>query len=113
MNKQELDWKIVEIGDKIRMLRKQAKLTQANFGKIIGISVNKLAGVELGQATLDIKQILLCCEYFGLSADELLQTEYAEQTEMSRLLGGLDEQAQKEVCDFIKFKQASKGLNTI
>lgn len=113
MERQELNCKIMIMGDVLRSWRKHANLTQAEFAQIISASVNKVCEIERGYAVLNAKQILLACEYFGVSADELLQTDFANQHEALRLFDELDEQAQKEVCDFIKFKQASKGLNTI
>ena len=54
----------MEIGERIKAVRKQFKLTQAEFGERIGVKGNTIATYEIGRnAPVDAIFSLLCREY--------------------------------------------------
>ena len=59
------------VGKRIKELRRDRKLTQAQFGKLIGLSRQHVGKIEKGQ-TLSVDQIAIICEETGVSADYII-----------------------------------------
>ena len=61
------------IGEKIAHLRTDANLSQEQFAEKILVSRQSVSKWEMDQALPQIDKVLLICELFGITADELLQ----------------------------------------
>lgn len=59
----------MEIGNKIKTLRKSRKLTQQEFSQKIGVSRSTLSCYEIGQRTPSIKTLQEIAELFGIGLD--------------------------------------------
>ena len=60
-----------QIGDKIRELRTRSNLTQADLGKLVGVSMQAVSKWERG-GTPDIDVLLSVAKYFNISLDEMV-----------------------------------------
>lgn len=68
--KQSLDTK--EIGAKIRQLRKARHLKQDDLGLVLGgLSRGQVSNLETGKRNINIHQIKLLADYFGVSIETL------------------------------------------
>lgn len=65
----------MEIGEKIRSLRKEKNLSQEGLAEELKVSRQSVSKWESGQSTPEIQKILLMCDLFGLTADEFLREE--------------------------------------
>ena len=74
------------IGEKIRITRKAAKMTQKDFADITGFAVNTISRYETGERAPSWDSITQIASAFGMSAAELLS--------------GVDEYAQNAINDF-------------
>ncbi len=59
-------------GEKIRNLREDKDLTQAQLGKEICMTQRKISYLECGKCEPCIDDIIAFCHYFRVSADYLL-----------------------------------------
>ncbi|MFR6640609.1 MAG: helix-turn-helix domain-containing protein [Christensenellales bacterium] len=62
----------MEIGNVICKLRTEAKLTQAQFAEITGVSQQSIQKWESGVATPDLNKIVAISRYFDVSLDALI-----------------------------------------
>lgn len=62
----------MKIGVAISKLRNEAKLTQAQFSEICGVSQQSVQKWESGLATPDLDKIVLISKYFDISLDALI-----------------------------------------
>ena len=62
----------MKIGHVISMLRNEAKLTQAQFSKIVGVSQQSVQKWESGASIPDVEKIIIISKYFDLSLDALI-----------------------------------------
>ena len=62
----------MKIGQVIGMLRNEAKLTQAQFSKIVGVSQQSVQKWESGVSIPDLEKIILISKYFDVSLDALI-----------------------------------------
>ena len=76
------------IGEKIRITRKAAKMTQKDFADITGFAVNTISRYETGERATSWDSITQIASAFGMSAAELLS--------------GVDEYAQNAINDLLK-----------
>ena len=60
------------LGEKINKIRTEAKLTQAQFSEIFGVTQQSVQKWESGQATPDLEKIIMISKYFDISPDALL-----------------------------------------
>ena len=58
--------------ERIRNVREDHDLTQAQVGKIINKSQQGYNHIEAGRAELKIDDLVLLCKYYNLSADYLI-----------------------------------------
>ena len=63
--------------DKILKIRKMAKLTQADFGKRIGISGAAVSRIESGENNPGDQTIKLICSEFGINPDWMADFDLA------------------------------------
>lgn len=64
---------------KIKELRTSNKLTQSEFGKMVGLSKQTINDIEHGKATTTVLKILEITRVFNVSADYLLGLSDAKQ----------------------------------
>lgn len=57
---------------RIRDLREDADLTQAQVAKVLGTSQTMYARYERGANELPIRHLITLCKFYGVSADYLL-----------------------------------------
>ena len=62
----------MKIGEKITHLRVEAGLSQEQLAEKIEVSRQSVSKWEMDQALPQIDKVLLLCEIFGISTDELL-----------------------------------------
>lgn len=63
---------MASIGDRIRLLRESAKMTQEEFGKLFGVVKSTVSLYEHGKSTPNDQTKTAICKYFGVSMDFLL-----------------------------------------
>jgi transcriptional regulator with XRE-family HTH domain len=64
----------MNLGDRIQQLRKGIGLSQEQLAEIIGVSRQAISKWETDQSSPDLDKIVLLCNTFSVSADELLGT---------------------------------------
>ncbi len=62
----------MSIGQRIGKLRNQAKITQAEFAELFGVSQQSVQKWESGLATPDLQKIISISKYFDISLDALI-----------------------------------------
>lgn len=69
------------LGERIKKLRKQRKITQEELGKKVNVTKVSISGYENGNRTPDTETLQKIADYFGVSTDYLLgrtdEKEYA------------------------------------
>ena len=60
------------IGEKITKLRTTTGISQEEMAEKLNVSRQSISKWEMGQALPQIDKVLLICEFFGISTDELL-----------------------------------------
>ena len=64
------------IGESIMRIRKKNKLTQAQFGELIGKSQSAVYSYENGSVIPSFKTLLLISQLFGVSMGQLMGLEW-------------------------------------
>lgn len=67
----------VSLGQRVRALRRAAKLTQEELAKQAGISASFLGHIERGSRVLSVETLLALCGALSVTPNELLGMEYA------------------------------------
>lgn len=62
----------MEIGNRIKEVRKESKLTQSEFGGKIGISLSGVSSLEIGKNTPSEQTIRAICSEFNVNRDWLV-----------------------------------------
>ncbi|GHA38294.1 hypothetical protein GCM10007103_19580 [Salinimicrobium marinum] len=57
MNQDDLDKLLIQIGDRIKSLRKKEKISQLDLGNIVGISANQIGRIERAEGNPTIKTL--------------------------------------------------------
>ncbi|HWM89342.1 MAG TPA: helix-turn-helix transcriptional regulator [Thermoanaerobaculia bacterium] len=99
------------VGQKIRQLRKEHKLTQVELSQRLGIQQSDLSRMEKGEYRVSLDTLFRILaefqmsigEFFGEMAEESVQPR---EIQLVQKFNALSEDAQREVEDFIAFKQA-------
>ena len=58
--------------NRLKQLRKQAKLQQKELGEQIGLSANAISMMETGNRETSFEKLVMLAEYFHVSTDYLL-----------------------------------------
>ncbi len=58
--------------ERLKSVREDLDLTQAQVGKILNKSQQGYNHIEMGRAELKIDDLILLCKYYDLSADYLI-----------------------------------------
>lgn len=101
------------VGRKIRQLRKDHKLTQVELSQRLGIQQSDLSRMEQGEYRVSLDTLFRILAEFTMSMGEFFE-EIAQESITPRdvrLIQGfntLPEDAQREVEDFIAFKQIQR-----
>src|SRR5690625_3473491 len=122
--------KMIMDGQRLRILRKQKRLTQEQLGKILHVSKVSISGYESGDRTPDTENLQKIADYFEVSVDYLLgrtdnpnppdedegserdrmihklATEFPEADLMFEDLANMTAEELEEVYEFIKFKKS-------
>lgn len=101
------------LADRIKELRKQHNLTQAELGKILGVGKTTISMYENGNSTPNDEIKLKLSDYFNVSLDYLLgkssQINHVEDRNITIALhsdidyDNLPDEAKSEINNFIEF----------
>ena len=99
------------VGSRIRSLRKSRKLTQTELSERIGIQQSDLSRMEKGEYKVGLDTLFKILAVFELDMasffdDSESPTSDDEGLALWREFQTLDEEARREVRDFIHFKKA-------
>jgi transcriptional regulator with XRE-family HTH domain len=99
------------VGRKIRELRKEHKLTQVELSQRLGIQQSDLSRMEQGEYRVSLDTLFRILAEFQMSIgeffDELAQESITPRdVRLVQQFNALPDEAQREVEDFIAFKQA-------
>lgn len=64
-----------EVGDRLRVARDAAKLTQAQAAEVIGVSRTTLVAIEAGQRRVRIEEVRSLARLYNMSVNALLRSE--------------------------------------
>ena len=99
---------IFHVGEKIRELRKERQLTQAELATRIGIQQSDLCRMETGEYRVSLDVLFRILGTFGMNFGEFFDeagvgTDEVEQEVLS-MLRRLDRRGREEVLEFLRFK---------
>lgn len=99
------------VGQKIRQLRKEHKLTQVELSHRLGIQQSDLSRMEQGEYRVSLDTLFRILAEFKVGIGEFFEDVAKESitprdVQIVQKLKDLPEDAQREVEDFIAFKQA-------
>lgn len=99
------------VGRKIRELRKERKLTQVELSSRLGIQQSDLSRMEKGEYRVSLDTLFRIVAEFKMSMGEFFE-EVAKESitprdaQLVQKFKSLPEDAQREVEDFIAFKES-------
>jgi transcriptional regulator with XRE-family HTH domain len=105
------------VGTKIRVLRKERDLTQAELASRIGVQQSDLCRMENGEYKVSLDTLFRILAVFGMEIGDFFRDEAAAagtadgDQEILRLIQRLDDSARTEVLDYLRFK-ASRRVET-
>jgi len=70
----------MSIGSKIKALRRAKDLTQEELAEVLGVSSKAVSQWECGRTAPDISQLPVLCNFFEVTADELLEIDVFHKT---------------------------------
>jgi transcriptional regulator with XRE-family HTH domain len=91
------------VGQKIRHLRRERKLTQTDLAGKIGIHQSDLSRMEKGEYRVGLDTLLKLLQEFDLSIGDFFEERPRSASIVDRY-NTLSEEAKKEVDSFIEFK---------
>lgn len=92
-----------EIGERIKNIRENMKMTKEEFAKHIGISGQYLGLVEHGKNYLSIEKLKILCDFTNLSADYILFGKDKDIiTDTQNILSEFSEKQIEVGCDMLK-----------
>jgi transcriptional regulator with XRE-family HTH domain len=99
------------VGQKIRQLRKEHKLTQVELSQRLGIQQSDLSRMEQGEYRVSLDTLFRILAEFKMSIGEFFEDVAQESithrdAELVQRFNTLPAEAQREVEDFIAFKQS-------
>lgn len=62
----------LSLGEKIRLLREERELSQAELGNAVGMTQRKVSYLECGKYEPGLEDLRQLCSFFQVSADYLL-----------------------------------------
>ena len=102
------------VGRKIRQLRKEHKLTQMELSNRLGIQQSDLSRMEQGEYRVSLDTLFRILAEFKMSIGEFFEGVAQESitprdVRLVESFNSLNEEAQREVEDFIAFKRSQSG----
>ncbi len=101
--------KVHLVGSRIRELRKGRRLTQTELSEMIGVAQSDLSRMEQGEYKVGLDTLFKILQVFDLKMAEFFgETETPTTPEARGLVAEfqtLSEDAQREVCNFVRFKK--------
>ena len=99
------------VGQKIRQLRKEHKLTQVELSQRLGIQQSDLSRMEQGEYRVSLDTLFRILAEFKMSMGEFFEDVTQESitprdVQLVQQFNTLPADAQREVEDFIAFKQS-------
>lgn len=90
------------LGESIKKLRLNHKMTQSELGKLTGFKQNTISQHEKGKRDIDEEDILKYCRAFGISPQVLFDMSSNKRTskELSIIYNKLDSNRQSKVYDY-------------
>lgn len=64
----------IQVGNLIKTLRKEHKMTMVNFSKLIGVSQPTLSRLESGSQEVTLSLLMNICNVFNITMSEFLKT---------------------------------------
>lgn len=80
----------LQIGEKIKYLRKKTSLTQEDLANALGITCQAVSRWELNAAYPDMELIPAIANYFGITIDELFGYEYDRKKKIDEIIEKID-----------------------
>jgi len=98
------------VGDRIRILRKDRNLTQAELASSIGIQQSDLCRMENGEYKVSLETLFKILSIFQINIAEFFHEETPpsiseRDVDFLREFQKLDVESQREVWDFLRFKR--------
>lgn len=98
------------VGDRIRILRKDRNLTQAELAASIGIQQSDLCRMENGEYKVSLESLFKILSIFQINIAEFFHEESPpsiseKDVDFLREFQKLDSESQREVWDFLRFKR--------
>jgi len=102
------------VGDRIRTLRKDRNLTQAELAASIGIQQSDLCRMENGEYKVSLESLFKILSIFQINIAEFFHEEAPpsiseKDVDFLREFQKLDPESQREVWDFMRFKRMDEG----
>lgn len=82
---------LLQLGEKIKALRKSRNITQENLASVLGITAQAVSRWELGSAYPDVEMIPSLANYFGVSIDELFGCECERNKKIDKIIARVGE----------------------
>lgn len=102
----------VFVGSKIRQLRKERSLTQAELASRIGVQQSDLCRMENGEYKVSLDTLFKILSVFGMQIGDFFREETEapsdRELELLSLFQRLDDAARAEVLDFVRYKAARR-----
>jgi len=100
------------LGDRIKRLRKQQRMTQVNFAQSLGISQANLSEIESGKSKPSIEVLIAMVILYKVDLHWLLFSENllfkkemdADESQLINSYRQLQDIAKEEVLDYLKLK---------
>ena len=100
------------VGSRIRELRKSRRLTQTELSEKIGVLQSDLSRMEQGEYKVGLDTLFKILAVFDLDMasffDESAAATVSSDRELWKDFLSLDEEARREVRDFIRFKKSQR-----
>ena len=99
-----------KVGERLRKLRKELKLSQEYVAKELGINRTSITLIESGQRDISAKELEKLAEIYGVTMKEILNGVESEKNVMAfaRAFNQLTDEDQDEIMNLIQFKNRIK-----
>ncbi len=108
------------IGSRIRLKRKELKMTQKDLASFIGVTFQQLQKYESGQSNISINMLIKICKIFNVNITYFISKNECQTIAMSDTSKQIDYQSEKdlekrllEIFRLIKNKQVKKSILTL